>query len=294
MTIYEKLLRVQSALKAPKDSYNNFGKYKYRTCESILQAVKPCLVDVAACLTLSDEILEIGGFHYLVSKAVFRDAKTDETIVVAPGKEEIIDKFKPLEIKEIVATHPALLDMQVKGMSGPQITGAAASYARKYALCGLLLIDDNNDPDTPVYQDTVARAEEEALKAQKAEEARIEKANAINELTSLVGADGLPLVLNWCNTRCSSENPDFVPVSKIEDLPIYIIERAVKAKQAAIAQRAEEAKLPSKTVEEEPVVIGNPNTEEAIEVPNPPVKRGRPKSKMSGAEAADLAMSQEA
>lgn len=249
MTIYEKLLRVQSALKAPKDLYNNFGKYKYRSCESILQAVKPCLVDVAATLTLSDDIMEINGFQYLVSKATFKDAVENDTI-------------------EIVTKHPSLLDMQVKGMSGPQITGAAASYARKYALCGMLLIDDNNDPDTPVYQDTVSRAEQEAIKAQMAENAREDKALAIANLEAIVGADGMTGILNWCNTRCSSESPDFVPVSKFEELPIYIIERAIKAVQAKKAAK-EEAK---------PAIT--PRKGARIEK----------KSKMSGADAADLAI----
>ena len=109
---------IQSELKAPKGNYNSFGKYKYRSCEDILEAVKPLLGDNV--LTISDELVQVGERYYV--KAV---AKFNTTEVTAYAREE--------EVK--------------KGMDGAQITGSASSYARKYALNGLFLIDDTKDSD---------------------------------------------------------------------------------------------------------------------------------------------------
>ena len=118
------LSKIQRELKAPKGQYNNFGKYKYRSCEDILEAVKPLLAD---CLILvSDEIIQIGERYYVKATATFKDANGAETVVSAFAREPLMKK----------------------GMDESQITGAASSYARKYALNGLLLIDDNKDADS--------------------------------------------------------------------------------------------------------------------------------------------------
>jgi hypothetical protein len=113
------LAAIQAALRAPKGQTNTFGKYKYRSCEDILEAVKPLLNGRA--LTLSDEIVEVGGRVYVKATAQFEGIS-----VTAFAREQ--------EMK--------------KGMDEAQITGAASSYARKYALNGLFLIDDNKDADT--------------------------------------------------------------------------------------------------------------------------------------------------
>lgn len=118
------LLKIQSELKAPKNQYNNFGKYKYRNCEDILEAVKPLLLKYNCTLTIHDEIVNIGTRFYIKAIAEFKDGK-EVTTVTAFAREE--------EIK--------------KGMDGSQVTGAASSYARKYALNGLFLIDDTKDAD---------------------------------------------------------------------------------------------------------------------------------------------------
>ena len=118
-----KLSEVQKSLNAPKGQYNSFGKYSYRNCEDILQAVKPLLGD--AIILLSDDIQVIGDRVYVKATATFKSA--DEEISVTGFAREALNK---------------------KGMDESQITGAASSYARKYALNGLLLIDDNKDADS--------------------------------------------------------------------------------------------------------------------------------------------------
>lgn len=117
------LHEIQKELKAPKWQFNAFGKYKYRSCEDILEAVKPLLKE--STILLSDEIVEVGGRVYVKSTATYK-SKTEDVSVSAFARES--------ETK--------------KGMDDSQITGTASSYARKYALNGLLLIDDQKDADT--------------------------------------------------------------------------------------------------------------------------------------------------
>lgn len=129
MNIYEKLLVIQKGLKAPKNQRNDFGKYNYRSCEDILESVKPLLVTAQATLTIADELVLIGERYYIKATATLTDiddAKHPAIFVTAFAREEA-DK---------------------KGMDGSQITGAASSYARKYALNGLFCIDDTKDADT--------------------------------------------------------------------------------------------------------------------------------------------------
>ena len=123
-TIYEKLLKVQSELKAPKNQYNSFGKYKYRSCEDILEAVKPILVKHGLTLKLSDSIEYVGDRHYIVVAATIFDGES--SIYTEALARESDTK---------------------KGMDAAQITGASSSYARKYALSGLFLLDDSKDAD---------------------------------------------------------------------------------------------------------------------------------------------------
>ena len=129
MTFKDKLLTVQKELKAPKGQYNSFSKFKYRSAEDILEAVKPLNANNGLLLTLSDEPLLIGDWHYIKATATITDG-TDAHTVTAYAREPI----------------------QKKGMDESQITGAASSYARKYALNGLYLIDDTKDADTDEYQ----------------------------------------------------------------------------------------------------------------------------------------------
>ena len=127
MTIYETLAKIQSTLKAPKGQYNAFGKYKYRNCEDILEAVKPLLAEVKAVVIIGDELELIGSRFYVKATARFIDCETDA---------------------QITNTAYAREEDTKKGMDGSQITGASSSYARKYALNGLFAIDDTKDSDT--------------------------------------------------------------------------------------------------------------------------------------------------
>lgn len=127
LNIYQKLQYVQRELKAPKGQYNSYGKYKYRSCEDILTAAKPLLSKAGAAIVLTDEIVLIGDRFYIKATA------------------EFVDTDKETSIKN---TAYAREDETKKGMDGSQITGTASSYARKYALNGLLLIDDTKDADT--------------------------------------------------------------------------------------------------------------------------------------------------
>ena len=125
--VYEKLLSIQTALKAPKNQYNAFGKYNYRNCEDILEAVKPLCKEHKAVLYLTDDIVTVGERYYVQAKAIFIDTESNEKLcAIAYAREE--------ETK--------------KGMDGSQVTGASSSYARKYALNGLFDIDDTKDSDT--------------------------------------------------------------------------------------------------------------------------------------------------
>lgn len=127
MNVYEKLANVQTALKAPKGQYNSFGKYKYRSCEDIVESVKPLLKQNGLLLTMSDDIRHIEGRFYVVATATIID--------IADGK-------------SIESTAYAREEENKKGMDGSQVTGASSSYARKYALNGLFAIDDNKDSDS--------------------------------------------------------------------------------------------------------------------------------------------------
>lgn len=120
------LIAIQNELKAPKGQYNSFGKYHYRSCEDILEAVKPLLHKHNATLSITDEVVLIGDRFYVKATATFVSADGYTQSVSAYAREEL-DK---------------------KGMDGSQITGASSSYARKYALNGLFLIDDTKDSDS--------------------------------------------------------------------------------------------------------------------------------------------------
>ena len=119
------LIKIQGELKAPKNQFNKFGNYKYRSCEDILEAVKPLCIKEGALLTLSDEIVERNGSDYVQATASF-----------------ICGDFK----HEVTAS--AKHSVNQKGMSDAQMTGSASSYARKYAPPRLFCIDDTKDDDT--------------------------------------------------------------------------------------------------------------------------------------------------
>lgn len=143
--IKEKLVAIQQELKAPKGQYNNFGKYKYRSCEDILEAVKPLLAKNKVALTISDDIVAVGERIYVKAVATLSDIESECSIINTAWARE---------------------DDTKKGMDGSQITGTASSYARKYCLNGLFLIDDTKDADTDEFHKTTHK-EEAPAKADK-------------------------------------------------------------------------------------------------------------------------------
>lgn len=128
--IYETLKKVQAELKAPKNLYNSFGKYKYRNAEGICEAVKPYETKYNFCLILSDKILQVGDRYYVEATATMIDCGDGSQHSVTALAREADEK---------------------KGMDESQLTGTASSYARKYALNGLFLLDDTKDADTDEY-----------------------------------------------------------------------------------------------------------------------------------------------
>lgn len=149
----KKLSTIQQELKAPKSQFNAFGKYNYRNQEDILEAVKPLLGE--ATVTLSDEIVEVGGRVYVRATATLA-VETDLVSVTAFAREP----------------------EEQKGMNSSQVTGSASSYARKYALNGLFAIDDTKDADS---QDN-RKQEKKVEKSVKSSPATVKQLDEINQL----------------------------------------------------------------------------------------------------------------
>lgn len=136
----KELHTIQAGLKAPKNQYNKFGKYNYRSCEDILEAVKPLLKQTGCTLTLEDDIVMVGNRIYVKAVVLLKNDKGE------------VEKAQAFALEDEAGRN---------GMTGAQNTGASSSYARKYALSGLFAIDDNKDADatnthgnTPVVMET--------------------------------------------------------------------------------------------------------------------------------------------
>lgn len=184
MNIYEKLSNIQAELKAPKSQYNEFGKYNYRNCEDILEAVKPICKKYKTTLILDDEIVLIGARYYVKATAMLIDTETESE-----------------EGKMTMTTAYAREEESKKGMDGSQVTGASSSYARKYALNGLFNIDDTKDSDTTNKGET---GKQEAKTARQGE--RHEQPPAQNRTPQHTGAQngsGMTLdeALNYSMTK---------------------------------------------------------------------------------------------
>lgn len=165
----KELITIQSELKAPKTQYNKFGGYKYRKAEDILEAVKPLLAKQKCTLIITDDIVMVGSRIYVKATATIKNEKGEYETSTGWAREE--------ETK--------------KGMDGSQITGASSSYARKYALNGLLAIDDNADSDTTndgQHQAAQQQANTQAQDAQPAQQTTTTQyhPNDINEAIQMV------------------------------------------------------------------------------------------------------------
>lgn len=157
-----KLLEVQQELKAPKGQFNSFGKYKYRSCEDILESVKPLCIKRGLLLTLTDEVVLVGTWVYVKALVRIESGMTSITVTAYAREAEI-----------------------KKGMDAAQITGAASSYARKYALNGLFLIDDTKDVDTQDNSKQEAPEAEQQNSQAKGVIANIESTKSLDALEVL-------------------------------------------------------------------------------------------------------------
>ena len=214
MTIYEKLSNIQSELKAPKSQYNSFGKYSYRSCEDILEAVKPICKNNKAVCTINDEIVLVGDRYYVKATAWLIDTESGERINnIAYAREEA----------------------EKKGMDGSQVTGASSSYARKYALNDLFAIDDTKDsdatnkgedkPKTSVKQEK----SEQPKQAQKPKPEQAQKPAATfqkltkTEIVTKYGVKNVEATIAWFEERFGipfnewDEDATTVARSKLED-----------------------------------------------------------------------------
>ena len=142
----KELAIIQSRLKAPKGQYNSFGKYKYRSCEDIVEAVKPLLAEQGCALMMSDELVFVGDRYYIKATVTIQNAAGEQARCTALAREE----------------------EEKKGMDASQITGTASSYARKYALNGLLAIDDTKDADALNTSADYTKKEPDALADERA------------------------------------------------------------------------------------------------------------------------------
>lgn len=177
MNIYEKLLKVQVELKAPKGQYNSFGKYKYRSCEDILESLKPVLDKLKLTLFIKDDVIEVNTRNYV---------KATITLVNIEKPDEIIETSALAREEETK-----------KGMDGSQITGASSSYARKYALNGMFMIDDTKDSDS-----TNTHGKEEAKTDEEKKQAFLNsKEGMIEKLKESLSSDKLKKVLSAYNVN---------------------------------------------------------------------------------------------
>lgn len=161
-----KLQRIQQKLKANKGQYNSFGKYSYRSCEDILEAVKPLLAEEGCILTLSDEMVMLGDRFYVKATATITDGKSEYHTTAYAREED-----------------------SKKGMDSSQLTGSTSSYARKYCLSGLLCIDDQKDADTDEYVKKTSKKTEMTFREKVIATAK-EKNIDVKELAKDYGLSG--------------------------------------------------------------------------------------------------------
>lgn len=166
MAIYEKLLNIQSELKAPKNQTNNFGRYNYRSCEDILEAVKPILKKEKCVVIVNDEIEQVDNRFYVKATVSLVDVESGEIIASSAYAREEENK---------------------KGMDSSQVTGASSSYARKYALNGLFAIDDTKDGDvTNSGEENEYSASQQSLIKQQIGEILKVKGIGFDKLTEVI------------------------------------------------------------------------------------------------------------
>ena len=176
----KKLQKIQSEIKAPKGQMNKYGNYKYRSCEDILEAVKPLLAEQELAILISDEIILVGERYYIKATATLTDGKGEISVTAFAREEE-----------------------KKKGMDASQLTGSTSSYARKYALNGLLAIDDTKDSDSTNTHD----------KTEKKKMIQTDQLNIIIDLLAAIGDKDLEQKMLKGYKVKTIEELDFVEAS---------------------------------------------------------------------------------
>jgi len=183
--VFDKLIDVQSELKAPKGQFNSFGKYKYRSVEDIQEAAKPVLKAHGLALTITDDLVDIGGRSFIKATASICDPED--------GTHHEVKAY-------------AAIDFNKKGMDSSQVCGSASSYARKYALGGLFLLDDTNDadsmpPEGKADKEKITQIEAKSIKdrcgGNKDLEGFILNAMGVKKFEDIVYSRYYILVQNW-------------------------------------------------------------------------------------------------
>lgn len=217
MNVYEKLLTVQTKLKAPKNRVNTFGGFNYRSCEDILEAVKPLLAEVKAIILLKDAVVQVGERYYVYSQAFFYDMESKD------GTCNMVSS-------DAYAREP----LEKTKMDPAQVTGTASSYARKYALNGLLLIDDVKDPDTDEYK---IEQDAKAEKAKKVTPIKKHDASVLDEYVTDAHIKTLEMLLKKSGISIEKFNSIYglaviseLPLEKYDDA-VHKLEEAAKAKK---------------------------------------------------------------
>lgn len=204
-SIYSKLSIIQSGLKVPKNQYNKFGDYSYRNCEDILEALKPILKETGTVITLSDGIELLGNRYYVKATATLTDVDSKESVSNSAFAREDEDKKK---------------------MDGSQLTGSASSYARKYALNGLLAIDDTRDSD---FLNNSAQSLSEPQRGTQnnnnmPQNGNLEKYR--NEIANTLKVKEIPFKVftDWLQNNLNTGNLDGLSVSQLEQIKKTIAE----------------------------------------------------------------------
>lgn len=183
--VFDKLIDVQSELKAPKGQFNSFGKYKYRSVEDIQEAAKPVLKAHGLALTITDDLVDIGGRSFIKATASICDPED--------GTHHEVEAY-------------AAIDFEKKGMDSSQVCGSASSYARKYALGGLFLLDDTKDadsmpPEGKADKEKITQIEAKSIKdrcgGNKDLEGFILNAMGVKKFEDIVYSRYYILVQNW-------------------------------------------------------------------------------------------------
>ena len=216
VSLYQKLSRIQAELKAPKNLFNKFGNYSYRNAEGIQEALKPYETKFGVMVTLSDAIEEINGRVYVKATATIYDTDSAENISVTAYAREAETK---------------------KGMDDAQVTGATSSYARKYALNGLFLLDDTKDVDSEEYQ---AQGKQEANKATSKPKAKAEPKTEPKTIEPLNEKE-----MQFLKQRYTGDNLakmlEFYKIENIEDIDPEVARNLIRQIVARAKAKKEQA-----------------------------------------------------